>query len=71
MIPAFIWLPVTYVVEAETFSKYLSLGENTVALLSKPHKFGLNKFTGGGAEDAEADWEEERKPSSPSRCPMS
>lgn len=71
MIPAFLRLPVTYVVEAETFSKYLSLVENTVSLLSKPHTFGLNKFTAGGEEEADADWEEDWKLSSPSRCPMS
>lgn len=57
MIPTFLWLPVTYVVEAETFSKYLSLVENTVSLLSKPHNFGLNKFTGGGEKEADADTE--------------
>lgn len=57
MIPAFLRLPVTYVVEAETFSKYLGLVENTISLLSKSHKFGLNKFTGGGEEEADADTE--------------
>lgn len=47
MILAFLQLPVTDTAKAETFSKYLSLVENTVSLLSEPHKFGLKKFTGG------------------------
>lgn len=57
MIPAFLRLPATYVVEAETFSKYLSLVENAVSPLPKPHKFGLKKIKGGEMKEADADTE--------------
>lgn len=57
MIPVFLWLPVTYIAEADIFSKFLCLVKNTDSLLSKRHKFSQNKFTGGGREEADADKE--------------
>lgn len=58
MIPALLQLPVISVVKAATFSKSLSLVENTVSPFTKAtHKFSLNKFTGGGEKEADADTE--------------
>lgn len=47
MILAFLQLPVTDIVKAETSANTLVWWKNTVSLLSEPHKSGLKKFTGG------------------------
>lgn len=58
MITALLQLLVISVVKAETFSESLSLVENTVSPFTKAtHKISLNKFTGGGEKEADADTE--------------